>query len=67
MSPRLSVLMCLVVQLCLGDQPVEEVITTSKLEEEQSHDESCKHFQNMRLFYGIKYLKLKTNLKLETL
>ncbi|XP_035523367.1 uncharacterized protein si:busm1-57f23.1 [Morone saxatilis] len=31
MSVLLSVLICLVVQLCMGDQPVEEVITTRKV------------------------------------
>ncbi|XP_076615086.1 L-cystatin [Chaetodon auriga] len=31
MSLPLSVLICLVVQLCMGDQPVEEVITTKKV------------------------------------
>lgn len=31
MSLLLSVLICLVVQLCMGDQPVEEVITTKKV------------------------------------
>lgn len=46
MAPRLPVLMCLVVQLCLGDQPVEEVITSSKFEDT---------FQNVWLIYCIKY------------
>lgn len=46
MAPRLPVLMCLVVQLCLGDQPVEEVITSSKFEDT---------FQNARLICCIKY------------
>ncbi|KAM9337853.1 cystatin [Symphorus nematophorus] len=31
MSLLLTVLLCLVVQLCMGDQPVEEVITTTKV------------------------------------